>query len=111
MKRGDIYLISLGPTYGHEQQGTRPVLIISPEEFNKITHLPIALPITTKGKFARTAGFAVSLDECGTQTRGIIRCDQPRTLDIAARNGKYLESVPQEIVSEVLARFLPIFED
>ena len=27
MERGDIYLVSLDPTAGHEQQGTRPVLI------------------------------------------------------------------------------------
>ena len=27
MERGDIYLVSLDPTSGHEQQGRRPVLI------------------------------------------------------------------------------------
>ncbi len=29
MERGDIYLVSLDPTAGHEQQGKRPVLVIS----------------------------------------------------------------------------------
>ena len=30
MRRGDIYLVSLDPTAGHEQSGSRPVLIVSP---------------------------------------------------------------------------------
>lgn len=30
MNKGDIYLISLDPTLGHEQQGKRPVLVIFP---------------------------------------------------------------------------------
>lgn len=61
MKRGDIYLVSLDPTEGHEQQGTRPVLIVSPDKFNALTKVPIVVPITSGGNFARTAGFAVSL--------------------------------------------------
>ncbi|EQV90366.1 type II toxin-antitoxin system PemK/MazF family toxin, partial [Escherichia coli] len=28
MERGEIWLVSLDPTAGHEQQGTRPVLIV-----------------------------------------------------------------------------------
>ena len=59
MNKGDIYLISLDPTLGHEQQGKRPVLVISPEPFNRITKMPIVLPITSGGRFARNSGFAV----------------------------------------------------
>ena len=61
MERGDIYLVSLDPTSGHEQQGTRPVLIVSPATFNRLTRTPVVLPITSGGNFARTAGFTVSL--------------------------------------------------
>lgn len=85
MKRGDIYLVSLDPTEGHEQQGTRPVLIVSPDQFNLLTKVPIVVPITSGGSFARTAGFAISLENAGTRTKGIIRCDQPRPLDLSAR--------------------------
>ncbi len=45
MKRGDIYLVSLDPTAGHEQKGSRPVVIVSPDAFNQITKLPVVLPI------------------------------------------------------------------
>ena len=110
MKRGEIWLVTLDPTHGHEQRGKRPVLIVSPEAFNRVTKVPIVVPITSGGRFARTAGFAVSLDGAGTRTTGIIRCDQPRALDLGARYGKKLESVPEAIMAEVLARLAPIFE-
>lgn len=110
MKRGEIYLVSLDPTSGREQQGTRPVLVVSPTPFNRVTRIPIVLPITSGGDFARTKGFAVSLSGAGTETTGVIRCDQPRALDLAARRARKLESVPDLIMDEVLAKLIPIFE-
>ncbi|HUJ50392.1 MAG TPA: type II toxin-antitoxin system PemK/MazF family toxin [Bryobacteraceae bacterium] len=110
MKRGDIWLVGLDPTQGHEQRGRRPVLIVSPEAFNRVTKVPVVVPITSGGNFARTAGFAVTLEGAGTKTTGIVRCDKPRALDLGARGGKKVESVPDAIVDEVLAKLLPIFE-
>jgi len=110
MERGDIYLVSLNPTSGHEQQGTRPVLLVSPGAFNRLTNTPIVVPITGGGDFARTAGFTVSLMGAGTKTTGVVRCDQPRALDIGSRNGRKLESVPVAILDEVLAKIIPLFE-
>lgn len=109
-ERGEIYLVSLDPTAGHEQRGMRPVLVVSPGAFNRVTKVPIVLPITTGGSFARTAGFAVPLMGAGTKTTGIVRCDQPRALDLAARHARKLESVPPAIIDEVLAKVAPIFE-
>ena len=110
MERGDIYLVSLDPTSGHEQRGTRPVLVVSPLAFNRLTKTPVVLPISSGGNFARTAGFAVSLMGAGTHTTGVVRCDQPRALDLAARSARKLESVPSVIIDEVLAKLTPIFE-
>jgi mRNA-degrading endonuclease toxin of MazEF toxin-antitoxin module len=110
MKRGDIWLVGLDPAHGHEQKGRRPVLIVSPEAFNRVTKVPVILPITSGGNFARSAGFAVTLAGAGTKTTGIVRCDQPRAVDLSARGGKKVESVPDEIMDEVLARLAPIFE-
>ena len=110
MDRGDIYLVSLDPTAGREQQGTRPVLIVSPSAFNRITNTPIVLPITGGGNHARTNGFAVTLMGDGISTTGVIRCDQPRAIDLSARHAKKLESVPEFIMDEILARLAVIFE-
>lgn len=108
MKRGDIYLVSLDPTEGREQRGHRPVLVISPTEFNEATKLPVILPITNGGEFARRIGFAVPIS--GIKTTGVVRCDQPRVLNIQARGGRKADSLPPEILDEVLARLAPIFE-
>ena len=110
MKRGEIWLIGLDPSEGHEPKGRRPVLIVSPEAFNHVTKVPVVLPITSGGSFARTAGFAVPLTGAGTKTAGVVRCDQPRALDLRARRCKKLESVPTAIMEEVLAKLTPIFE-
>ncbi|MGA2687371.1 MAG: type II toxin-antitoxin system PemK/MazF family toxin [Candidatus Korobacteraceae bacterium] len=110
MKRGEIWLVALDPTVGHEQKDRRPVLIVSPEAFNRVTKVPVVLPITSGGHSARTSGFAVSLTGAGTRTTGVVRCDQPRALDLGARHGKRLENIPENIVDEVLARLAPIFD-
>jgi mRNA interferase ChpB len=108
MNRGDIYLVTLDPTEGREQRGHRPVLIVSPSEFNAATKLPVILPITNGGEFARRLGFAVFLS--GIKTTGVVRCDQPRVLDLHARNGRKLESVPASIMDQVMAKLITIFE-
>ena len=108
MKRGDIYMVDLEPTQGREQRGHRPVVIVSPDEFNRATNLPVILPITNGGDFARRLGFSVPL--AGTKTTGTVRCDQPRVLDLNARNGKKVESLPTTILDEVLAKVVTIFE-
>jgi len=110
MRRGEIWVVGLDPAEGHEQKGRRPVLVISPDAFNQVTKVPVVLPITSGGNFARTAGFAVSLAGGGTKTTGVVRCDQPRALDPGARNGRKLENVPDAIMDEVLAKVATILE-
>ena len=100
--------MTLDPAQGHEQRGHRPVLIISPAEFNAATNLPVILPITRGGEFARRLGFAVPIS--GISTTGIVRCDQPRVLDLHARNGRKVDELPPHLLDEVLARVATIFE-
>lgn len=107
MKRGDIYLVTLDPTEGREQRGYRPVLIVSPDEFNQATKLPVILPITTGGEFAKPIAFAVPIS--GIKTTGVIRCDQPRVLDLDGRNGRKVDTLPVEILDDVLAKLATLF--
>ena len=108
MRRGDIYLVSLDPTAGHEQRGSRPVLIVSPDEFNEATRLPVICPITNGGDFARRLGFAVPVT--GAKTSGVVRCDQPRVLDLSARHAHKVDTLPAPVMNEVLARVATLFE-
>ena len=107
MRRGDIYLVSLDPTEGREQRGSRPVLLVSPTEFNEATKLPVVLPITNGGDFARRLGFAVPLS--GIKTTGVVRCDQPRVVDLAARQGRKVDTLPEALLDEVLAKVGTLF--
>ncbi|HEV2445199.1 MAG TPA: type II toxin-antitoxin system PemK/MazF family toxin [Candidatus Sulfopaludibacter sp.] len=104
MQRGEIWLVGLDPAEGHEQRGVRPVLIVSPGAFNRTTKVPVVLPITSGGGFVRSTGFAVNLSGSGTSTTGVVRCDQARALDLRARGGRRLETVPGAVMDEVLAR-------
>ena len=108
MKRGDIYLVSLDPTSGHEQSGSRPVLIVSPAAFNEATGLPVILPITQGGEFARRLGFTVPIT--GIKTTGVIRCDQPRVIDLAARQGRKVDTLPEPLRDEVLAKVITLLD-
>ena len=102
MERGDIYHVDLNPARGKEQQGKRYVLIVSPKAFNRFG-TPLVCPITRGGNHARNQGFAVTLSGAGTNAQGVILCNQPRILDIAARNGVFSEKVPDSIMDEVTA--------
>ena len=108
MKRGDIYIVDLNPTKGHEQNGRRPVLVVSPETFNCQTKCPVILPITNGGKFVRRLGFAVPI--FGIETTGVVRCDQPRAIDFSYRNNRKVDTLPSEIMDEVLARVETLFQ-
>lgn len=50
MNQRDIYLANLHPIKGHEQDGTRPVVIISGDTMNKHLGIYIICPISSKIK-------------------------------------------------------------
>lgn len=101
-------MVSLNPAQGRVQQGHRPVLIVSSSQFNAATILPVVLPITNGGDFARRIGFAVEIT--GIKTTGLIRCDQPRVLDIAERQGRKVDTLPAALLHDVLAKVVTLFE-
>jgi mRNA interferase ChpB len=68
----------------------------------------LVLPITSGGEFARRLSFAVPI--AGIQTTGVVRCEQPRVLDLQARGGRKVDTLPQKILDEVLAKVLTLFE-
>jgi mRNA interferase ChpB len=106
VNQGDIYMVALDPAFGREQQGHRPVLVISATGFNIATKLPVVLPITNGGGFVRRIGFAVEIS--GIKTTGVIRCDQPRALDIESRGGRKVEALPANLLKEALAKHAAI---
>lgn len=107
--RGDILLLDLDPTLGKEQQGQRYVLVITVADFNRFG-LALVAPITQGGQFARENGFTVSMTGAGTKTQGVALCNQVRMLDFKQRNGKIIETVPEFVVDDALARVRALLE-
>ena len=65
------------------------------------------LPITNGSEFSRRLGFAVAVT--GIKTTGIVRCDQPRVIDLAARHARKVDTLPESIMDEVLAKVGTLF--
>lgn len=102
-ERGDIWMVDLNPVKGSEEAGRRPVLVLTRRAFN-VRGVCLVSPITQGGGVARSGGFAASLTGAGTQTQGVVLCDQLRTIALRARAGQFIEAAPDFIVDDVLAR-------
>jgi len=108
--RGDILAMSLDPTQGHEIRGTRPVLVLSADAFNRVSGLLLVAPISQGGTASRETGFSVTLMGAGSKTQGIVLCDQTRTVDARARTFKRIERAPASVVNEALDAVRAILE-
>jgi mRNA interferase MazF len=75
VKRGEVWLVPLDPTVGSEIQKTRPCLIVSPDELNRLLPTLIVAPLTTGSHPAR---FRVPVRFRGRD--GLILADQIRTI-------------------------------
>ncbi len=107
--RGDILELSLDPVKGREIRGSRPVLVLSADAFNKASGLLMVAPIT-QGIASRETGFSVTLMGTGTKTLGVVLCDQTRTVDARARTFKTIERAPPAVVAEALDAVRSILE-
>ena len=99
VKQGDIIYLDFDPQAGTEQAGIRPALVVSNERFQRFTgKRVIVCPISRTHK-----GYAahISLDQ-RTKTRGVVLCDQIRTVDTEARGYRLIEKAPDDILDEVL---------
>jgi mRNA interferase ChpB len=101
--RGDVVSVPLDPAMGHEQHGTRPALVLTGKEFNRLGDVLVA-PITQGGDYARYAGFAVTLTGTGCKTQGVALVNKVRMLDLSARKARKVERVPQEVIDDAIAR-------
>ena len=105
-ERGDIVWIQLNPQIGHEQQGTRPALVLSAKEYNSKTGMGIFCPITSRLK---GLPFEVKLPE-EIEIRGVILADQIKSLDWRGRNANFIGKVPEEIIQEVIFKLEAIIK-
>jgi mRNA interferase ChpB len=107
--RGDVVSVPLDPAVGHEQRGTRPALVLTTKEVNKLGDVLVA-PITQGGDFSRYAGFAVSLTGAGCKTQGAALINKIRMLDLSARKARKIERVPEAVMDDALGRLTALLD-
>ena len=98
--RGEIRWADLNPARGHEQAGTRPVVILSQDVFNERSGTVIAMAITSQ---AQRAGFPLTLE---LESRNLpkqswVKLSQIRTLSVE-RIGDVIDVLPPEILSRLI---------
>jgi mRNA interferase MazF len=98
-KQGDIILVSLDPTKGSEQAGTRPALVVSQNLHNKKQRMIFACPITGSDRNYPTH---IPIDGRCNNTTGFVMCEQLKSLDYHARGLRLLDRASDELLEEVL---------
>lgn len=107
--RGDIVLVTLDPTVGHEQRGTRHALVLTTKAFNALGDVLVA-PITQGGDYARHAGFAVALTGTGCKTQGVVLINKLRMMDLTTRKARRIERVPPVVIEDAILRLATLLE-
>jgi mRNA-degrading endonuclease toxin of MazEF toxin-antitoxin module len=79
---------------GHEQQGSRPWLVVSVKPYNDASKLVMVCPITSHQGTATTANAAEVLLPANCGATGVVLTFQLQTIDWQARKAKLLGSVP-----------------
>lgn len=98
--RGEIRWADLNPARGHEQAGTRPVLIVSQDVFNERSGTVIAIAITSQPQ--RTSfPLTLELKSKNLPKRSWIKISQIRTLSIE-RIGKKIDRASPEKLAQVI---------
>lgn len=105
VRQGSIIKINLDPKAGHEQRGYRPYICLSHSIVTKYSNIAIFAPISNIG---RNYPFYVPLD--GTASTGKVLLDQLVTIDYNARNYRYVEDIPDDLLEKLLARVKVLFE-
>lgn len=93
---GDIVWLNLSPTAGHEQSGRRPVLVLSPQAYNRATRFCVVCAMTTRVK-----GFPF---EVSMPDGAVVLADQVRTVSWEGRGSQLKGRAPEEAVAHVRAK-------
>jgi mRNA interferase MazF len=97
---GDIIWIDFNPTKGHEQQGRRPAIVLSPRAYNERAKLCVACPVTSRPK---GYPFEVRLPQ-GHAVPGVILADHLRNLAWSEGRAKFITAAPADVLDDALAK-------
>lgn len=97
--RGDVWLVSLDPTLGHEVQKTRPAVIVTSDIYNRYNWVVVVMPLTSHDT-AEYDQVLIEPPEAGLASRSVTLPDQVRAVDrrrLVKRLGRVHEITLQRI--------------
>lgn len=98
-KQGDIIYVDFTPQAGHEQKGNRPAVVVSCDDYNHLSNLVLAAPIThTRSENI----FRVEI-KGNRDVDGYIMCDQIRSIDCNARKAKLYSKLDDDTLRLTLS--------
>src|SRR5918999_587052 len=78
--RGEIWLVDLNPTQGHDQAGVRPGFVVSTDLFNQgPAGLAVVLPLTTRSRGV-PLHIPVTPPEGNVRQPSFIKCEDIRSV-------------------------------
>ena len=101
VKRGDIWLVNLDPTIGHEIRKSRPAVIIQNDLGNKYSPITIIAPVTSQN-IEKIYPIEVLLNKknSGLEKDSKILLNQIRAID-KRRLAKKIGKVDNEIIDKI----------
>jgi len=103
--QGDTIKISLNPKQGHEQKGYRPYICLSNKIVSDIANIAVFAPISNTKR-----NYPLYIQLKNTKTTGSVLLDQVVTIDYNARNFEFIESMPDDIINELLTKVILVFQ-
>ena len=100
---GDIFMLSLDNTVGHEQSGMRPFVVITTARFNNLCGMAIICPVTSKIK-----NYVFHVNFSTEKTRGAIMIDQIRSIDWRNREMNFHDRIDKSTLDEVREKMVSV---
>ncbi|EMA51710.1 type II toxin-antitoxin system PemK/MazF family toxin [Halococcus salifodinae] len=100
VRRGDIVIVELDPTRGHEIRKTRPSVVVQNDVGNRNSHTTVVAPATTTHR-GYPFEVLVNADESDFNEDSSVRLDQLRTVDISERIEFVAGRLPASVMREI----------
>jgi mRNA interferase MazF len=98
LDRGTLVLVDLEPTLGHEQQGTRPCVVVSDAAVNSSQRFPLIAVVPVTGTPATGALYpSLAPGASGLTKPSTALVDQLRSIDKQRIRKRYGQLSPQEL--------------
>lgn len=78
--RGEVWLVSLDPTVGHEVQKTRPAVVVTSDIYNRYNWVVVVVPLTSDDS-AEYDQVLIKPPEGGLSNPSVTLPDQLRAVD------------------------------